>query len=71
MRFSAAVKLPWDNGDGRAGRTLGRPLIEWEDDVLVDVTVDATELMDGRGAAAVDADDDDDDDVFRWCICGL
>jgi hypothetical protein len=42
---------------------LGRPLTEWEEDVLADVTVDATELVDGRGAVVVD--DEDDDDVFR------
>jgi hypothetical protein len=63
IRFSAAVKLPCDKGDGRTGRTLGRPLREWEEDVLADVTVDVTELMDGREVVVVE--DDDDDDVFR------
>lgn len=39
--------------------------------MLADVTVVATELMDGREGAAVDADDADDEDVVRWCRCGL
>lgn len=59
------MKLPCDNGDGRTGRTLGRPPIECEEDVLDDVTTDVTDPMDGRGVVVVDADDDDDEDVFR------
>lgn len=66
MRFSAAVKLPCDNGDGRTGRALGRPPREWEDDVLADVTAEETDPIDGRGVVVVDADDVDDEDVVRW-----
>lgn len=60
MRFSAAVKLPCDNGDGRTGRTLGRPP-EWDEEVVADVITDPT---DGR-VVVVDVEDDEDEDVFR------
>ena len=65
IRFSVAVKFPCDNGDGRTGRALGRPPIEWDVNELVDVTVDDTDPMDGRGVIAVDVDDEDDEDVVR------
>jgi hypothetical protein len=67
MRFSAAVNVPCDNGDGRAGRALdlGR------EDVLEDDPVDAVDTADGR--EGVTDEDDEDEDVFRWCGsgCGL
>lgn len=62
MRFSAAVKLPCDKGDGRAGRAL---VLVWEDDVLEVVTAEVVEAMDGRGAV-VDDDTEEDEDAFRW-----
>lgn len=67
MRFSAAVKLPCESGEGRAGRALTLPACD-EDELEVEVTVDVVDAIDGRGAVLDDADFDvevEDDDVLR------
>lgn len=67
MRFSAAVKLPCDRGDGRAGRRL----VEGDADDGLAPDIDEVEIVatagvkaEGRVDVAVEADDDDDE--FRW-----
>jgi hypothetical protein len=70
IRFSAAVKLPCDNGDGRAGRGSGVKVdvAEAEEDVVSEIVV----ADDGGESAedlvvAVDPDEDVDVEVFRLC----
>lgn len=66
IRFSAAVKLPCDRGDGRAGRrvvddnTAGVVPEVGE----VDIVATAGVKPDGRADIVVEVDDDDDE--FRW-----
>jgi hypothetical protein len=64
IRFSAAVKFPCDNGEGRAGRAIGV-------EIGVEGTVDAFEVTveDDAGESAEDrvvaVDVDDDVEEFR------
>lgn len=67
IRFSAAVKLPCDNGEGRAGRGIGAETDEegTANDVFeVVVEGDGGESAEER-VVAVDTDDDVEE--FRWC----
>lgn len=65
IRFSAAVKLPWDKGDGRAGRGVGAAAdvdVGAVDADVEDVVVDDDgDSAAGRVDVAVDAADDDDE----------
>jgi len=69
--LSAAVKFPWDSGEGRAGRGVAvAPEIATADVDVVDVVV-ADMVGDRAGGredvVVVAVDPDDEDEVFRWC----
>lgn len=66
IRFSAAVKLPCDNGEGRAGRGVG---VDMDVEGTVDDVFEEVVVEDDGGESAEDrvvaVDPDDDVDEFR------
>ena len=76
IRLSAAVKFPWDSGEGRAGRGVAvAPEIATAEVDVVDVVVAdiVGERAKGREEAVVAVDPEDEAEEFRWCgiRCGL